>query len=73
MHALLTQTTYVMFPNEELKLTISDQLFFEMLLLEIRGKNISYASFNFLNVTITVNKSSHLLSKLKQKEKKLIL
>ena len=33
-------------PNEELKLTISDQLFFEMLLLEIRGKTISYASFN---------------------------
>ena len=32
-------------PNEELKLTISDQLFFEMLLLEIRGKTISYASF----------------------------
>ena len=32
-------------PNEELKLTITDQLFFEMLLLEIRGKTISYASF----------------------------
>ncbi|WP_419590381.1 hypothetical protein, partial [Thiolapillus sp.] len=28
---------------------------------------------NFLNVTITVNKSSHLLSKLKRKEKKLIV
>ncbi|WP_419631128.1 hypothetical protein, partial [Thiolapillus sp.] len=28
---------------------------------------------NFLNVTITVNKSSHLLSKSKRKEKKLIL
>ena len=32
-------------PNEELKLTISDQLFYEMLLLEIKGETISYASF----------------------------
>ena len=31
-------------PNEELELQISDQLFFEMLLLEIRGKSISYAT-----------------------------
>ena len=31
-------------PNEELDLQISDQLFFEMLLLEIRGKSISYAT-----------------------------
>ena len=36
-------------PKEELKLTISYQLFFEMLLLEIRGKTISYASFNKKN------------------------
>ena len=31
-------------PNSELQLQISDQLFFEMLLLEIRGKSISYAA-----------------------------
>ena len=31
-------------PNEEIQFQISDQLFFEMLLLKIRGKTISYAS-----------------------------
>ena len=31
--------------NDQLTFTISDQLFFETLLLEIRGKSISYASF----------------------------
>ena len=31
--------------NTDLNLTINDQLFFEMLLMEIRGKTISYASF----------------------------
>ena len=31
-------------PNSDLQLQISDQLFFEMLLLEIRGKSISYAA-----------------------------
>ena len=31
--------------NIDLNLTINDQLFFEMLLMEIRGKTISYASF----------------------------
>ena len=32
-------------PNSDLKLTVNDQLFFETLLLEIRGKTISYSSF----------------------------
>ena len=32
-------------PNTDLKLKINDQLFFEVLLLEIRGKTISYATF----------------------------
>ena len=32
-------------PNEHVELIISDQLYFEMLLLEIRGKTISYASY----------------------------
>ena len=31
--------------EEELVLTINDQLFFEMILLKIRGSCISYASF----------------------------
>ena len=31
--------------EEELLLTINDQLFFEMILLKIRGSCISYASF----------------------------
>ena len=31
--------------NLDIQFTINDQLFFEMLLLEIRGKTISYASF----------------------------
>lgn len=30
--------------NEDLQLTINDQLFFEMILLEIRGKSIAYAA-----------------------------
>lgn len=32
-------------PNKDLELDISEQLFFETLLLEIRGKTISYASY----------------------------
>jgi len=32
-------------PLEEIIFTISDQLFFETLLMEIRGKNIAYSSF----------------------------
>ena len=35
-------------PNEPIELDVSDQLFFEMLLLEIRGKTISYASYTNL-------------------------
>ena len=31
--------------NEDLHLTINDQLFFEVLLMEIRGKTISYSTF----------------------------
>ena len=31
--------------NESLCLTINDQLFFEVLLMEIRGKSISYSSY----------------------------
>lgn len=32
-------------PNEEIQFTISDQLFLDVLLMEIRGKSISFASF----------------------------
>ena len=32
-------------PNEDLQFTINDQLFFEVLLMEIRGKTISYSSY----------------------------
>ena len=32
-------------PNNELEFSVNDQLFFESLLLEIRGKTISYASY----------------------------
>ena len=32
-------------PNNELQFTINDQLFLETLLMEIRGKSISYSSF----------------------------
>ena len=32
-------------PNDELQLTINDQLFLETLLMEIRGKSISYATY----------------------------
>ena len=32
-------------PNEEIQFTISDQLFLDVLLMEVRGKSISYASF----------------------------
>ena len=36
-------------PNEELQLVINDQLFLDVLLMEIRGKTISYASFKNKN------------------------
>ena len=36
-------------PNEELQLVINDQLFLDVLLMEIRGKSISYASFKNKN------------------------
>ena len=32
-------------PNEEIQFTINDQLFLDVLLMEIRGKSISFASF----------------------------
>ena len=32
-------------PDEELQLIINDQLFFETIMMEIRGKSISYASY----------------------------
>jgi hypothetical protein len=32
-------------PNDEIQFTINDQLFFETLLMEIRGKSISYACY----------------------------
>ena len=35
--------------NEELQLVINDQLFLDVLLMEIRGKSISYASFKNKN------------------------
>ena len=39
-------TTVDNFSNKDLKFSISDQLFLEVLMMEIRGKTISYASFN---------------------------
>ena len=32
-------------PNEEIQFTINDQLFLDVLLMEIRAKSISFASF----------------------------
>ena len=32
-------------PNEEIQFTINDQLFLDVLLMEIQGKSISFASF----------------------------
>ena len=32
-------------PDEDIVFTINDQLFFETLLMELRGKTISYASY----------------------------
>ena len=33
-------------PSQNVKLKINDQLFFEVLLMEIRGKSIAYSSYN---------------------------
>ena len=46
-------------PNDQLQLSINDQLFLEVLLMEIRGNSISYASF-------VKNKSDNLEEKLLQ-------
>ena len=32
-------------PNDQIQFTINDQLFLETLLMELRGKSISYSSF----------------------------
>ena len=40
---LRTQKTYEE-TNEEIQLTVYDQLFLESMLLEIRGKTVSYAN-----------------------------
>ena len=42
--------------NDSLQLTINDQLFFEVLLMEIRGKTISYSSFKKKKENINENK-----------------
>ena len=44
-YVFIIMVALMIFPNELLELYISDQLCFEMLLLEIRGKTISYAFF----------------------------
>ena len=41
----LYSTEYLNDSNNYVQMTISDQLFLEVLLIEIRGKTISYASF----------------------------
>ena len=41
----LDDENFNLIPIEELQFTISDQLFFETLLMEIRGKTISYSSY----------------------------
>ena len=52
-------------PNETIQFQISDQLFFEMLLLEIRGKTISYASYKKKS---EMEKEKELLKKINQLE-----
>ena len=42
LHILLDE---LMFPDEEIQFTINDQLFLEVLLMELRGQSISYASY----------------------------
>ena len=45
--------------NDSLQLTINDQLFFEVLLMEIRGKTISYSTFKKKNEKIKENQLIH--------------
>ena len=54
--------------DEDLVLTIDDQLFLEMILLEIRGKCISYSSFKKKQL---VRKENEILSEIKQLEEHL--
>lgn len=52
--------------NEEIQFKIDDQLFLETLLMEIRGKTISYSTFKSKN---RQNKENYLLSKIQDLEK----
>lgn len=55
-------------PLEEMQLSINDQLFFEVLLMEIRGKTISYASYKKKQEE---NKELKLLQEIENLEKEL--
>lgn len=53
-------------PLNEIRLTINDQLFFEMLLLAIRGKTIAYSSHQ---KKLNADRESQLLKEIEKLEK----
>ena len=55
-------------PDSDLELNIDDQLFFEMLLMEIRGKTISYSSFKKKQEKDKENKIIEEISRLEEKD-----
>ena len=64
----LRERTIHEIPNEEIKFTIDDQLFFETLLCELRGRTISYSS----KIKKTENlREQQLLKEINSLEKKL--
>ena len=54
-------------PHENLQFQISDQLFFEMLLLKIRGKTISYG-YAIYKKKMEIQKEADLIKQIEQLE-----
>ena len=52
---------------EDIELTISDQLFFETLLMEIRGRSISYASYKKKKTREEEERLNEILTQLEDK------
>ena len=52
-------------PNQDIQFTISDQLFLEVLLMELRGQSISYSCYKKKQ---TDNREKELISQIQQTE-----
>ena len=66
----ITENNINAIPDEQLRFSISDQLFFDILLIEISGKTIAYTSYK---KKIEINRENVLLEEINKLEKETVI